>query len=118
MVGCPDSGGEGGETWLCDQKSWGCFFFSFELHLSGAVGAVVRHVCDVMNVCMYVYVFCDFYLFYFLLFLSGSVNFFVILFNLFVVSFSFFLYFLNLFFFPLSFLFSFFLFRGGVWDIL
>lgn len=32
MVGCPDSGGEGGErkTWLCDQKSLGVFFFLFQ----------------------------------------------------------------------------------------
>lgn len=90
MVGCPDSGGER----LCDQKSWGCLLSFSNSPLSGAVGAVVVqllsgssppracHVCDVMNVCMYVYVFCDFFLFSIFIisllffFLSGSVHFF------------------------------------------
>lgn len=60
-----------GGTWLCDQKSWvsnsiigrfmylgvgaasNCFLFFY---------GVLRHVCDVVYVCMcmYVYVFCDF----------------------------------------------------------
>lgn len=78
MVGCPDSGGEGGKLG-CVIRNHGVVFLSLfrTLHYRGRWGRAVSncflglptpracHVCDVMDVCMYVYVFCDFFYYYF-----------------------------------------------------